>query len=151
VVSYSEFLGTLKGALRDFHRPDLLVRNPLLRHGFANLGASAGPQELQALLSETASALFSNPRDEKLHRVIELTYFQPTPKQEAVAERLSLSFSTYRRYLTTARDRLACWLWDSLSAASAQPELSSAVGKRQRERVQTARRQRRPRRRVRRS
>jgi len=39
--------------------------------------------------------------------VIELTYFQPAPKQEAVADRLSLPFGTYRRHLTTARDRLA--------------------------------------------
>ena len=65
-------------------------------------------------MSETVSALFGNPRDEKLRRVIELTYFQPAPKQEAVADRLSLSFGTYRRHLTTGRHRLARWLWERI-------------------------------------
>jgi TolB-like protein len=39
--------------------------------------------------------------------VIELTYFQPASKREAVANRLSLSFGAYRRHLTIARNRLA--------------------------------------------
>jgi hypothetical protein len=98
-----DFAVALKDALRDFHSSDLLARNPLLRDGICNLGGLAGPSELRALLSETVSTLFGNPRDEKLRRVIELTYFQPAPKQEAVADRLSLSFGTYRRHLSTAR------------------------------------------------
>jgi TolB-like protein len=77
------------------------------------------------MLAETVSALFGNPRDEKLRRVIELTYFQPAPKQEVVADRLSLSFGTYRRHLTTGRDRLARWLWESLRGAPIQSELPS--------------------------
>jgi len=67
---------------------------------------------LRALLSETVETLFASPRDEKLRRVIDLTYFRPAPKQEAAAERLGLSFGTYRRYLTTAHGRLARWLWE---------------------------------------
>src|SRR5260221_9866992 len=112
-LAYADFAAALKDALRDFHSPDLLARNPLLRDGICNLGASAGPLELKALLSETASTLFGNPRDEKLRRVIELTYFQPSLKQEAVADRLSLSFGTYRRHLTTSRHRLVHWLFQS--------------------------------------
>jgi TolB-like protein len=38
-----------------------------------------------------------------------------------VADRLSLSFGTYRRHLATARDRLARWLWDNWQATSTQP------------------------------
>jgi hypothetical protein len=105
-LAYADFAAALKDALRDFHSTDLLARNPLLRAGICNLGGSSGPFELKALLSETVSTLFGNARDEKLRRVIELTYFQPAPKQEAAADRLSLSFGTYRRYLTTGRDRL---------------------------------------------
>ena len=96
--------------------------------------SSAGPLDLKALLSETVSTLFGNPRDEKLRRVIELTYFQPAPKQEAVADRLSLSFGTYRRYLTTARERLARWLWESSQLAPVQPELPPATERRRAER-----------------
>ena len=72
-----DFVAALKGALRDFHSPDLLAQNPLLRQGIGDLGPSAGPSELRELLSETAARLFNNPRDEKLLRVIELTYFRP--------------------------------------------------------------------------
>src|SRR4051794_7250361 len=121
-LTYADFAAALKDALRDFHSADLLARNPLLRGGIGNLGNSAGPLELKALLSETVSTLFGNPRDEKLRRVIELTYFQPAPKQEAVADRLSLSFGTYRRHLAIGRDRLARWLWENSLGAWAHPE-----------------------------
>ena len=102
-LAYADFAAAVKGALRDYHRPDLLARNPLVRGETEKPGASAGPPQLQALLSEAVKAVLDNPRDEKLRHVIELTYFQPPLKQEAVAERLSLSFGTYRRYLTSAR------------------------------------------------
>jgi TolB-like protein len=127
-IAYEDFTAALKDALRDFHSTDLLARNSLLRGGIGNLSGSAGPLELKALLSETVSTLFGNPRDEKLRQVIELTYFEPAPKQEVVADRLSLSFGTYRRHLTTARDRLARWLWDGLRDAPAQPERPGAAG-----------------------
>ncbi|HEY2610994.1 MAG TPA: hypothetical protein VGI94_09310 [Reyranella sp.] len=119
--AYTEFAGALKDALRDFHRTDLLAQNPLLRSGIGGLSETAGPLELKALLSQTVSTLFGNARDEKLRRVIELTYFQPALKQEAVADRLSLPFGTYRRHLTAARDRLARWLWESARGAPVPP------------------------------
>jgi len=127
-LAYEEFAAALRSALRDFHRADLLARNPLLGLAAERLGAPAGPAELQAMLSETVTTLFGNPRDEKLRRVIELTYFQPGPKQEAVAERLSLAFGTYRRHLATARERLARWLWEGPGLAPAEaPPLPAAT------------------------
>src|ERR1700681_2664341 len=81
----------------------------------------------RTLLTDTVETLFGNPRDEKLRRVIELTYFQPALKQEAVADRLSLSFGTYRRYLTTARDRLARWLWENWRGARPGQDLPSTA------------------------
>jgi TolB-like protein len=126
--TYADFAAAVKDALRDVHSPDLLSRNPLLLDDFCNLGGSAGPQELRALLCETVGTLFGNARDEKLRRVLELTYSQPGLKQEVVADRLSLSFGTYRRHLSTARERLARWLWESSRIAQAQPELSSTPG-----------------------
>jgi TolB-like protein len=126
-LAYPDFAAAVKDALRDVHSPDLLARNPLLRHGIGNLGGSAGPQKLKALLAETVSTLFANPRDEKLRQVLELTYCQPGLKQEAVADRLSLSFGTYRRHLTTARDRLVRWLWESSRDAPIQTELPAAA------------------------
>jgi TolB-like protein len=125
-IGYAEFAAAVKDALRDFDSPDLLARNPLLRDGLCNLSRSAGPQELKALLCETVGTLFGNARDEKLRQILELTYSQPSLKQEAVADRLALSFGTYRRHLGTARDRMARWLWETSQAAQAQPELQSA-------------------------
>jgi TolB-like protein/Flp pilus assembly protein TadD len=111
-LSYAKFVAALKGALRDYNRPDLLARNPLLRSHLFRTNDQAGATDLQALLSKTADQLFASPRDEKLRRVIELTYFRPAPKQEAAADRLGLAFGTYRRHLTTSLTRLAAWLWD---------------------------------------
>jgi TolB-like protein len=128
-IGYADFAAAVKDALRDVHSPDLLARNPLLLHGVCNLGKPAGPQELRALLSETVRTLFANPRDEKLRQVLKLTYCQPGLKQEAVADRLSLSFGTYRRHLGTARERLARWLWESWQVAPAQPEPPSAAAR----------------------
>jgi TolB-like protein len=126
-LTYVKFAGAVKDALRDVHSPDLLTRNPLLRGGLCNPGGSAGPQELKALLCETVGTLFGNPRDEKLRRILQLTYSQPGLKQEAVADRLALSFGTYRRHLTTARDRMTRWLWEN-SRAPIQPDLLAAAG-----------------------
>ena len=109
---YEDFAAALKGALRDFHRSDLLARNPLSRDLFPDLEANNAAPELQALLSRTVAELFGNLRDDRVRRILELTYFEPALKQEAVAERLALSFGTYRRHLTAGRERLARWLWE---------------------------------------
>src|SRR5262249_11805776 len=95
-VTYGEFAAAVKDALRDVHSPDLLARNPLLRDGLWNFGGSAGPQELRTLLCATVHTLFGNARDEKLRRILELTYSQPFLKQNALPDPPPLSLSTYR-------------------------------------------------------
>ena len=85
----------------------------------------ATPQTLRALLAETAKNLFVSERDQRLYRVLELTYLNPAPKQEAVADRLGLSFSTYRRHLTTGVDRLTEWLWRQERGT---PQIETIVG-----------------------
>jgi TolB-like protein len=110
--SFPQFAAALKCALRDYSRPDLLAGNPLLRSRLMATRGRANPADLQALLSQTVDLLFASPRDETLRRVIEVTYFNPAPKQEVAADRLGLSFGTYRRRLTTALGRLARWLWE---------------------------------------
>jgi hypothetical protein len=87
-LPYPKFASALKSALRDFRRPELLAENPLMG---SRLVSSRGARtaELQALLTETAAALFVSPRDEKLRRALDLTYFNAELKQEAAAERLS--------------------------------------------------------------
>jgi len=125
-LSCDEFAAVLKDALRNFCRADLLGRSPLLRSRLLASGATSA--ELQTLLTRTADELFTAPRDTKLRRVLELSYFRPAPKQEVAAERLGLAFSTYRRHLAAALDRLGKWLWEREQAApSRAPTLSIVV------------------------
>src|SRR5262245_28685099 len=128
LTANDEFVAALRGALRDFNRPDLLTRNPLLRARVLASNDTAGPAELRALLSENVRSLFASARDEKFRRALELTYFQTAPKQEVVAHRLGLAFGTYRHHLSTGLKRLGNWLWQQeLAAADPQPGVGPAT------------------------
>ena len=126
MLTRSDFESALKGALRHYTQTDLLTGNALLHARVLCRSGPDGnaPQKLRALLGKTADSLFANERDRKLYRVLDLTYFNPAPKQEAVAARLGLSLSTYRRYLTTGIDRLTEWLWRQ-EQESAQSETTA--------------------------
>ncbi|HUA77309.1 MAG TPA: hypothetical protein VMA86_06530 [Acetobacteraceae bacterium] len=113
MLTRRDFDVAVKDALRHYTRADRLLENPLLGTGLAT-GHGARPASvahLQQVLAEAAQTLFVNERDQKLHRVLDLTYFRPAPKQEAAAERLGLPFSTYRRHLTAGVERITEWLW----------------------------------------
>jgi hypothetical protein len=115
-LSQDEFSSALKQALQDFTRPDGLAGNPLLRSRLvAESGAGKGSRErseiLKSKIKEAAEALRVHPRDEKLYRALDQTYFHPAPNQEAAAELLDLPFSTYRRHLTSGIQRLTEILW----------------------------------------
>jgi predicted ATPase/TolB-like protein len=120
LLTRSDFESAVKDALRHYTQADLLGGNALLRARLVTRSGSDGatPQALRALLAETAKGLFAGERDQKLYRVLDLTYFSPAPKQEAAAERLGLSFSTYRRHLTSGVDRLIEWLWQQEQESS---------------------------------
>jgi adenylate cyclase len=113
MLTRADFDIAVKDALRHYTRADLLLGSPLLETRIAG-GQETRPASvanLQQLLAETAETIFANQRDQKLHRVLDLTYFRPAPKQEAAAERLGFPFSTYRRHLTAGVERITEWLW----------------------------------------
>jgi hypothetical protein len=120
LLTRSDFDSAVKDALRHFTQADLLAENALLHARLLTRSASgvATPQALRALVAETVKTLFAGERDQRLYRVLDLTYFNPAPKQEAAAGRLGLSFSTYRRHLTAGVDRLVEWLWRQEQEAS---------------------------------
>jgi TolB-like protein/Flp pilus assembly protein TadD len=126
LLANEEFVAALRSALRDFSRPDLLTRNPLLQARVLARNEMPGPAELRALLAETVSTLFAGARDEKIRRALELTYFETAPKQEIVADRLGLAFGTYRRHLTTGHKRLSDWLWQREVAAREVPPVAAS-------------------------
>ena len=126
-MTRSEFESAVKHALRHYPQADLLATNPLLYSQLlTRSGPSAStPQSLRTLLTDTAKTLFAVGRDQRLYRVLDLTYFNPAPKQEAAAERLGVSFSSFRRHLTTGVDRLVEWLWQQEQAVP-EAEVSAA-------------------------
>lgn len=115
VLSQPEFEEAVRDALRDFTRPSALVQNPLLRSRLVAERAGnqpPNPSHLQTLVREAAANLKTNPKDEKLYRVLERTYLEPAATQEVAAELLDLPFSTYRRHLKSGLERLCAWLWE---------------------------------------
>src|SRR5262249_18020070 len=114
MLTRADFDAAVKEALRRYTRADLLLGSPLLETRIVAEGDPDGAHDvgrLQQVLGDAAKAIFVSERDQKLQRVLELTYFRPAQKQEAAAEQLGLSFSTYRRHLTAAVERLTEWLW----------------------------------------
>ena len=115
VLSQPEFGQSVRQALRDLRRPDLLACNPLLRTRLVR--DRAGNREpsaavLEALVRAAADSLREHPRDDKLFRAVDRTYLRPAATQERAAAVLGLPFSTYRRHLTHGLDRVVDWLWD---------------------------------------
>ena len=97
------FAAAVGAALRELNQPDRLAANPLA-------GTALGPDVRGALLGGIAR-LPEEPRGAPLRRVLDRTYVRPAPSQEAAAQVLDLPFSTYRRHLARATDRLVDVLW----------------------------------------
>lgn len=118
VLSQPEFRDAVKQALVDLRDPELLARNPLLRTRLVRRCADAlenpvpDVELLEVLLADAIDSLREHPRDDKLLRAVTRTYVHGAPTQRAAAEVLELPFSTYRRHLSRAVDRVVAWLWD---------------------------------------
>jgi hypothetical protein len=115
VLSQPEFEDSVRQALRDLRRPELLSRNPLLRtrvgHDFAG-DEEPSAATVEALVCAAVETLREHPRDDKLWRAVERTYVRPAATQERAAAALELPFSTYRRHLAQGVDRVVAWLWN---------------------------------------
>jgi len=56
-------------------------------------------------------SLKSSPKDEAIYRVLFRTFINPVGSQEQTADFLYMSFSTYRRNLKKAVERISDILW----------------------------------------
>jgi hypothetical protein len=104
----------LREALRLLADDSALARNPLAKTAWLQAQRRApesAAQALRRLLGEQARALAEHPREQRLWRALEATFFRPAPTQELAAERLGLPFGTYRYQLRTGVERLAERLW----------------------------------------
>lgn len=117
VLSQPEFEESVRNALRDILRPDVLQRSPLLRSRIVldRVGAHASDSQraaaLQAALREAAETMQAQPREQKWYRAVYHTYLQPAATQEQAAELLDVPFSSYRRHLKAGVDRIVELLW----------------------------------------
>lgn len=114
VLAEDDFADAVRDALRGLARPGGLDGNPLLRSRVVveRLDGRRAEEALADLLERAVDELADHPRDEKLQRALDLTYFRPAPTQEAAAERLGLPFSTFRRHLGAGIDHVTGWLWE---------------------------------------
>ena len=131
MLSRSEFKDGVKEALRHYVRADVLAKNALLGSALITRSTMGGDPSnvLRTVIVETARTLFDHQRDQKIYGALDLTYFNPVSKQEAAAERLGVSFSTYRRSLAAGAERLAEWLWQQeqqILSLAADPQQSPA-------------------------
>jgi hypothetical protein len=109
-LSQPDFAEAVKQALRCCGRPDELARSALVRSRLVHPDGSV--EALRRVLVEAVTGLGADQRDRHLGRVLEVTYLKGAGTQEAAANRLGLPFSTYRRHLATALDRVTCRLWE---------------------------------------
>ena len=112
------FAEAVREALRHFKRPDLLAVNPLVDCAFLGDARTPSCEALRLAIGDAVQALSEHPRDEKFFHALRLTFLDPGPAQEKVAEELGLPFSTYRYHLTRGIGRVVEALWQRELRAS---------------------------------
>jgi hypothetical protein len=110
-LARSAFDAAVRAALGDLHASDRLQTNPLIGSTLAFGPAGASVDRLRASIRAGIDHVGGAPRAEQLQRVLDRTFVRAAPTQEAAAEVLSLPFSTYRRHLAKAVERLTDLLW----------------------------------------
>jgi hypothetical protein len=107
----ASFGAAVRAALGEMRRPDRLSANPLMGTILAFGIDGADATRLRTSLDRAIDQIACEPRGEGLARVLDRTYRRGAPSQEAAAEVLDLPFSTYRRHLGSAVQRLTDLLW----------------------------------------
>ncbi len=117
VLSEEEFATSVYEALKDYQSDKKLLSNPLLRSRFVMQYADNDTDSaillasLKDCLADATDKIRDSAKDEKFHRVLFRTFFNPVGSQEQAADFLNLPFSTYRRYLRKAVNLVTENLW----------------------------------------
>jgi hypothetical protein len=118
VLSEEEFNDSVQQAIKSYHQPDLLLANPLLKSKLVLKTAGKEMKEydkikiLKSCIDLTLKEIEDSPVDGKYYRILYRTFINPVGSQEKVADYLNMSFSTYRRYLKAALEKLVRLLWN---------------------------------------
>ncbi|MFE7185513.1 AAA family ATPase [Streptomyces erythrochromogenes] len=109
-MPWGEFADAVKHAYRSAGDPRRLGESALLGTRLVAPGADA--TALREVLTQTVSQLRAHPGQRQLGDVLEITYLGGPRSQQAAASRVAMSFSTYRRRLSTALTKAAELLRD---------------------------------------
>jgi hypothetical protein len=118
VLAQEDYAMHVREALRTLDDPFALASNPLIHSRAVGVGVPlhAEPREraaaLRELLIEGAESLRKTSRADHLFRVLDAAYLKPVGKHEAAAAAVGMSYSTFRRNLATAIQRLVASLWE---------------------------------------
>jgi hypothetical protein len=121
-LSQEEFTRGVRTALSDLAYPERLAASSLARSALVVPNQPMLGEVLQATLRRAIAALDGAPGGAEHRRLLERTSLHGTPSQEAAAELLGLPFSTYRRHLARAHDRLVEVLWAVEIGQAALPQ-----------------------------
>ena len=120
-LSRTAFDAAVRSALRRLTRTGGLDSSELLTSTLVAGTEADAPAALAQLLRDTITGLSAERGGAEHRRVLERTYLSGAPSQEAAAEVLDLPFSTYRRHLGRAIERLVEVLWDRELAGPRPP------------------------------
>lgn len=116
-LTEEQFADALTEVLKMIDNPRKLTDNPLLQCKFVTQDTELEASEINRALTladkikKTVASLENSPKDEAFHRILYRTFINPVGTQEQTAEFLYMSFSTYRRNLKKAIERVADILW----------------------------------------
>lgn len=125
-LSPGALLHAVKSALKLADRPDQLGESPLFQLALIKMRMEDVPSEVErrrqlaGFLRELARDTLQSPRDQLEREILRRTYFEPKAKQRVIAADLGMGYSTYRRHLATAIERLAAALLEQERAAWAR-------------------------------
>lgn len=116
-LTEQKFTDAVYEALKQLNNPKKMIGNALLKSHFVQLANEHEPTEINLALTladklnKAITSLENSPKDEALHRVLHRTFINPVGSQEQTADFLYMSFSTYRRQVKKAVERIADILW----------------------------------------
>ncbi|KUN18778.1 hypothetical protein AQJ23_39265 [Streptomyces antibioticus] len=111
-ISRTAFDEAVHDALRSWHQCERLAVNPLLHAAFVVQRSGDPKQTLRTLIERAVEAIDQDPRAKWQRAAVWSTYLKGGSTQQAVARELSVSFSTYRRYLKRGVERVCWYLWE---------------------------------------
>ncbi|MEU2424175.1 hypothetical protein ABZ619_24660 [Streptomyces sp. NPDC007851] len=112
VFSRASFDEAVHDALRSWHQRERLVDNPLLHAAFVVQSPGDPEKILRGLIVQAVESIGQDPKAKWQRAAVRATYLDGGNTQQAVARELSVSFSTYRRYLKRGVERVCWYLWE---------------------------------------